>query len=149
MIKNNDRKMTKYHKQTILVMINDMCIAEIKLMLQITTKKPIADAVQQTDDVDAESVDELTIVKTLNKDLEEKVKALEDENKKVNFSLEDMRERCKTLCEHYEGKIKLLEDENWSIKKQNSALLKGGNICFLTFLHGQISSKLGESIFMF
>ena len=33
MIKNNDRKMTKYHKQTILVMINDMCIAEIKLML--------------------------------------------------------------------------------------------------------------------
>ena len=88
-------------------------------------------------------------MKTLNKDLEEKVKALEDENKKVNFSLEDMRERCKTLCEHYEGKIKLLEDENWSIKKQNKALLKGGNIYFLTFLHGQISSKLGESIFIF
>ena len=33
MIKNNDRKMTKYRKQTILVMINDMCIAETKLML--------------------------------------------------------------------------------------------------------------------
>ena len=82
---------------------------------------------QQTDDVDGESVDELTIVKTLNKDLEEKVKTLEDENKKVNFSLEDMRERCKMLCEHYEGKIKLLEDENGSIKKQNNALLKGGN----------------------
>ena len=138
MVNNNDEKMTKNDKQIISLMIDDKCLAQIKLMLQITAKKPIADAVQQTDGVDTESVDELTITKTLNKDLEAKVKTLEDENKKVNFGLEDMRERCKMLCEHYEGKIKLLEDENGSIKKLNNALLKGGNKydLFLTFLHG-------------
>ena len=53
-----------------------------------------------------------------------------DQNKErqeeLEQNIEDLKEKNQKLADHYEGKINLLEEEIIMIKKQRSAVLKGG-----------------------